>query len=200
MCRMISILVSRQGKVLAANGIHSHAKIAQHFNVSEDQFLKYEYHLDKRELFQDFNSKSAPFEAKKSHDDAAMAFFMDCAETPERLIRYVQNGNWDEEELLNLLTAEARQVYKKTCDEAWQVREKTREEAEQVYKKTCDKAWQVYKKACNEARLVYDKTDDKARRVRNKACDEARQVYEKTREEAWIRLFSKSENRIQIWK
>ncbi len=95
MCQLISCLVSRRGKVFAVDGVHSHSEIAKILKIDEDKHLKYEFHLKERKLFQDFNSDSAPFEAKASHDKAAMDFFEDCAGTPEKLIEFVKRGNWD---------------------------------------------------------------------------------------------------------
>ena len=115
MCKMISCLISRDCKVFAVDGVHSHTGIAKHFSLDEDKYLKYEFHLDKRELFQDFAMDQVPFSAKASHDRAAQAFFDDCAGTAEKLIAFVRRGNWDQDVLLPLLTPEARAEHYKVC-------------------------------------------------------------------------------------
>ena len=119
MCKMISCLVDRSARVFAFDGVHSHAKIAEMASISEDSCLKYEYRIKEKKLVQDFDSDSAPFVARQSHDNAALNFFEAASGTPEKLIAFVQRGNWDEAELVPLLNKESRKTYDAARDAAW---------------------------------------------------------------------------------
>ena len=211
MCRMISILVGRNGHVYQADGIHSHSELAEHFKINQDKFLAYEFHLDKRELFQDWKMDKVPFEAKASHDQAAQAFFDEAAGTPEKLIAFVHRGNWQVTELLPLLSLKARKTYDKasqeawkaydkTCQEAWEAHDKTCQEAEKTYYKACQKAEKTYNKAYQEAEETYDKVNQEAEETYNKAYQEALKAHDKACQEAWIPLFEKAKNRVEAWK
>ncbi len=223
MCQMIICLVSRDAKVYAKDGVHSHSTLADLFEVDQDQCLSYEFHLDKRKLWQDFKMENASFKAKQSHNQAALSFFNHCAGNPEKLIAFVRRGNWREDELLPLLTPPAQAVYFQDYARSAAVRDK----ADAV-------AWAAYNKACAKSQAVCDKADAKAwavwfqdyarsAAVRDHACavawianNKARTktlwaVYEKARAKsqavcdkahavAWAKLFQHPENRIAIWK
>ena len=209
MGRMISCLVDRPGRVYAKDGVNSHTMIAEACGVEQDKCLAYEFRLDKRTLFQDFNMDKVPFAARASHDQAAQDFFDQCASTPDKLIAFVLRGNYDYKELTKLLTHEACLAYDKTYDETLVAWKKTCAKALAGYEKTCAKAWAAYTKTCDEA--AYDKTCAKARAVYNKTCDEALAAHDKTRvkawaaraktcAKAWIKLFQDNKNRIPVWQ
>ena len=189
MCRMISILVSRSGAVFARDGVHSHSDLAKLHDIDEDQHLKYEFHLDKRELFQDFEMDKVPFKAKASHDQAAQSFFDSCAGTPELLVKYVQRGNWDESVLSSLLSAFAETEY-----------EKVRNSALTKYEKVRDSAWTEYDKVRDSAWTEYDKVRDSAWAEYDKVRRPAGAKYDKVCASTWTKLFLVPENRIEIWK
>lgn len=225
MCRMISCLVDRRGKVYAADGVHSHSAIAEAHGISQDDCLAYEYHLDKpvsQRLYQDFTIDGAHFKAMASHDQAALNFFHDCASTPERLIAFVLRGNWSDE-LPGLLTPEALVLYRKTIAEAVARYDKTYAEVRAIYSRTYDKAlalynktcidaWTLYSKktctkaevlrdkTCDEAFALYEKTRDEAGALHVKTCDEASALYGKIRDEAWGKFFKDPKNRIPAWR
>lgn len=110
MCNLISCLVTRAGKVLFVNGLLSHAEMATRLKVDEDKCLKYEYSIEEKKLIQDFGG-SPPFEAKQSHDQAALAFFEECAGTPEKLVAFVRKGNWQQDQLTPLLSAKGLKAF-----------------------------------------------------------------------------------------
>ena len=200
MCRMISILVGRDGHVYQADRIHSHSALAEHFNLNQDKFLAYEFHLDERKLFQDFQMDKVPFEAKASHDQAAQAFFDEAAGTPKKLIAFVKKGNWQRGELIVLLSQEAWETLSKTCQEAWKAYDKACQEAGETYNKACQEVQEAHTKAYQEALKAHDKTCQEAWEIYYKAYQKAREVYDKACQEAWISLFEKAENRVETWK
>ncbi len=178
MCQMISCLVTRNGRVLAQDGVHSHTQLAKNFKVNEDKVLKYEFRLKDRQLFQDFDMDTAPFEAKSSHDQAAQNFFNQCAGTPEKLIAYVQKGNFNENVLLGLLTPAAMKAYNKA-----------KAAARKAYNKAIIAA----------ARKTYNKVTAAAEKAYNKALAAAEKAYNKAMAPVWINLFKDEKNRIESW-
>ncbi len=189
MCNVISCLVNRSAKVYAKDGEHSHSKIALIFKVNEDRCLRYEFRLVTRTLFQDFTMDGAPFEAKQSHDQAAQSFFDECAGTPEKLMAYVQRGNWYRNILSDLLTGSARVEYDKADASAL---------AE--YNKASIAAWVKYYKVRDAAEAKYDKASAVARAKYDKAIAGVWAKYDKACMETWLRLFKNPANRIKIWK
>ena len=159
---MISILVGRDGHVYQADGIHSHSALAEHFNLDQDKFLAYEFHLAERELFQDFQMDKVPFKAKASHDQAAQAFFDEAAGTPEKLLAFVRRGNWQARKLTPLLSLEAWKAYDKAYQETWEAYYKACQEAREIYYKAYQKAREVYDKACQEAWIsLFEKAENR---------------------------------------
>ncbi len=190
MCEMISCLVDREGRVYAKDGVHSHTAIAKALDVDEDRCLKYEFRLVTKRLVQDFFMDCAPFEAKKSHDDAAQAFFDKCASTPERLIAFVKRGNFEEDILFGLLTINARDAYgraveilKKKSDRAERLAEKAHsklyESADREFDKVERIADRIYFKTVKSAKRAYDKVD-KAMKLEYKLDRKTRELAEDT--------------------
>ena len=186
MCKMISCLVSRDYKVFAANGLHSHSEIAEKLCLDEDKYLKYEYPLSEHKfpineenLKQDWEMDKAPFEAKAGHDNAALYFIRQCAETPEKLIAFVRKDNWDEGQLVSLLTDPARAEYNKVRSSALAEYKKVESPAIAEYKKVQDPAFTEYKKVQGPAWTEYDKVRGLALAEYNKACSSAFTEYKK---------------------
>lgn len=199
MCHMISCLVGSDARVYAKDGVHSHTEIAQALGLREDRCLKYEFRLKTKTLFQDFSMDSAPFEAKKSHDDAAQAFFDKCASTPEKLVAFVRRGNFGQNTLGSLLTESAHGAYcraKKFHDDAY---DKTMASANKAYDKAeasayrvCDKArasaerryGRVYRGVWPSTEKVHDRAITSAEKVCRKALASANKVCYKAVESA----------------
>lgn len=87
-----SCLVTKDGQVLAADGVHSHAKLAELHEVNEDNCLRYDFGLNRREILPLFDRGLVNVNLRC--DVAARRFFDDCVGTPERLIAYVKRGNF----------------------------------------------------------------------------------------------------------
>ena len=189
MCRMISCLVDRGGKVYARDGVHSHSAIAELCGINEDKCLKYEFDLVRRELVQDFTSDSAPFGAKQSHDQAAQRFFNACAGDADKLIAFVRRGNWDRDLLPQLLVPSALKLYNETYAPARKLYEETRASALKLYDETYASAWKLYDETCATALKLYDET-----------CAPAWKLYNETCASAWCELFAMAENRIEVWR
>ena len=139
---MISCLVDRVGKVYAKDCVHSHSQLAVALGIDEDKCLKYEFDLAKRELVQDFGC--APFEARASHDKAALEFFSECAGTSEKLIEYVERGNWDKDSLLPLLMAPAQLAYDEAKAPAQLAYDEATAPARRAYNEAMASAWLAY--------------------------------------------------------
>jgi hypothetical protein len=185
---MISCLVSVTGKVYAADGIHSHSKIAAHFKINEDKHLKYEFDLTTRTLKQDFQMDAAPFAAKASHDAAAQRFFDTSAGNAKQLIAFVKRGNRSEEYLRSLLSAPAQKAYDEAVAQAWKAYYAAVAQAQKAYYAAVAQAGKAYYAAVAPAQKAYDEVVAQA----GKAYDEAVA-------QAWCRLFAKRENRIEVW-
>ena len=206
MCNMISCLVGKDARVYAEDGLHSHSEIARAFGISEDKCLKYEFTLRVRELFQDFNMDHAPFDAKASHDRAAQRFFDECASTPERLIAFVERGNFDENVLSSLLTRSAHIKYSDAKTSARKALNETLAPTFEEYRKTrtsSDEAFNKIKAEAQEENKAYNEAKESERKAYEayvEVMKPADKAYMKTMVSAWIELFKNPKNRIEIWK
>lgn len=220
MCRMISALVDRDGGVYSSI-LHDHFAIVNlNFllkylrkdpRLLDDPRLLfvYEFHLDTRTLYKGCGGRFVrdpisrilrreegdywmnQSEAKELHDQAAMAFFNDCAGTPEKLIAFVLHNNWDKEELLKLLTPEAMVLYNNICEEASALyrkneaaiedrRQNALAKIEDLCKKNLAKAWALYEETCRKAKPPWYKRIFNWASYRRK-CREAYALYLKTK-------------------
>ncbi|TSC81406.1 MAG: hypothetical protein G01um101419_820 [Parcubacteria group bacterium Gr01-1014_19] len=210
MCQMISCLVTKDARALGKDGVHSHTQIAAIHKVDQDRCLAYEFPLDQRRLYQDFNMDRAPFEAKQSHDRAAMSFFNDKVGTPRKLMAYVAKNSKSNDDvmLFLLLINEAQESFDASRRDSARKRDASIERAVKIFNKSpvVVKAMADYKRFIDNGlhgaalRDKYERAVIGAKKTLNECRDQAEREYEVQCTHAWLDLFKKCSNRIEVWR
>ncbi|GEM_PF-2344062 len=126
---------------------------------------EYEFYLRNRTL------------TKKSRDTAAQKFFDECAGTPEKLMSYVERGNWDERILTCLLVDPAQVEYHKARDVAGVECCGACKAAEVEWINASNAAAVQWNNACGAAGAKYNNAYGAAAVQWNNACDAAFDAY-----------------------
>ena len=174
MSRTIYCLVDAGGKVHINGAAESHADLAAHLGLNERECQKYRFDLTERHILTDG--------AMPAGAVAAQAYLNQRVGSPERLMRFAEDGHLSKSVLVNLLDEDSRRPYLEACAAI-----------ERKYTEECA----AQRDSCLESGCSID-------RAAGEVCLEpllrAGRDYQKACAAEWVRLFRRPENRIDAWR
>jgi len=150
-CAKVICLVSRDGRVYPYYDLNK-IRGWEDLEIDISGCLRYIFNLRSRK----FHLFMRVFRPKSLHREAARKFFDERINTPQKLMKYVDSGQWDEDVLESLLAAPALERYRKVqpaVETAYSHRRCEQLKRFKVALKRADKARDKFLRQ-NKARLV----------------------------------------------
>jgi hypothetical protein len=166
-------LVDPRGKVYVKVDAESFAEVALEFGLSETECQEYRFDLSTRRLLVD---RATPSSALAVQEDVGQHLG-----SPDRLMKFAEEGHLPKHMLVNLLSIEQRQPYLEACAQI-----------ERRYTEACT----AKRDPCLESGCSVEGEDEICLQPLLNAGIEYRQACAAE----WIRRFRVSENRIDAWK
>jgi hypothetical protein len=167
----IYCLVDARGRVYFKDGAASYADVAAGFGLDERDCQEYRFDLARRALVEDRPTPSSLL--------AAGACLNRFVGSPDRLMQFAEDGHLPKNTLADLLTAETRDSYLRTCGAI-----------EKAYTEACT----AQNDPCLESGCA----------VEGEICLQpllrAGAEYQKACAAEWIKKFRNPRNRIDVWK
>jgi len=166
-------LVDPHGKVHVKPGAHSFAEVAREFGLTEGECEEYRFDLSTRRLLVD---RATPPSALAVQEDVGQR-----VGSPDRLMKFAEEGHLPKHVLVNLLSYDQRQPYLDACTQI-----------ERRYTEACT----AKSDPCLESGCSVEGEDEICLQPLLNAGIE----YQKACAAEWIKLFHPSTNRIDAWK
>ncbi len=169
----IYCLVTKDGTVYMKDGADSYSEVAAQYALDENACAQYRYDLTDRQLVVDRSlAASAP---------AAHSFVELRLGTPERLMKFAEEGHLPKRALAALLTLDTRQRYLDACAKL-----------EKRYTDACA----AQADPCLETGCSVEGEDEICLQPLLRAGAE----YQKACAAEWLKLFRTTTNRIDVWR
>ena len=170
---MMFYLVDPHGKVYVKLGAQAFAAVAREFGLSESECQEYRFDLSTRRLIVD---RATPASALAVQEDVSQR-----VGSPDRLMKFAEDGHVPKRVLVNLLAFDQRQPYLEACMEI-----------ERQYTDACI----AKNDPCLESGCSVEGEDE----ICLQPILNAGIAYQQACAAAWICLFRAPMNRIDVWK